>query len=206
VKGDWFKFFGEEKLHLTDDTYEAAHNSLKEDLAIYERHIKRGDSILECCCGPGYTAIPLSHYFKVTGFDRDERVLEAARENAGKYGKDMEFVEADFFQIMDKLGKDSFNACSSGGVLEHFKKEDVRKLMDAQLTVAPIVFASMPLFTEEQVEEHKSLGIETFHYTKDDWLDEILADYNILEHRVLPERPVFGKFREFMVVVGRKIK
>ncbi|MFH1788418.1 MAG: class I SAM-dependent methyltransferase [Candidatus Altiarchaeota archaeon] len=205
MKGDWFTRFKEGgKLYLTDESYAQAKKALEEDLPVYMRHIKDGGRILEAACGPGYTAIPLSHHFKVTAFDRDERVLEAARKNARAYGKTIEFMEADFFDIAKKFGKDSFDAVSSGGVLEHFPKDKIRKLASLQLEVAPIVFASMPLFTVEQVEEHRGLGIETFYYTEQDWLSDVFGDYNVVEHRRLPVRPVYGKFREFMVVLGRK--
>lgn len=203
MKGDWFNFF-ESKLYLTDEAFEQAKKALEEDLQVYLRYIREGDRVLEAACGPGYTAIPLSHYFKVTAFDRDERVLAAARENARKFGKDIEFIQADFFNIAKKFGKDSFDAVSSGGVLEHFPKDKIRKLLSLQLEVAPVVFASMPLFTEQQVEEHQSLGIETFHYTEEDWLGKMLRGFNVVEHRRLPERPVLGGFRELIVVVKRK--
>ncbi len=205
MMGDWFKRFREDgKLCLTDESYAQARKAVEEDLPIYLRHIREGSRILEAACGPGYTAIPLSHHFKVTAFDRDERVLAAAEENARSYGKDIAFVQADFFDIVEKFGKDSFNAVSSGGVLEHFPKDKIGKLVDLQLEVAPVVFASMPLFTEQQVEEHRGLDIETYYYTEGDWLGGIFRDYNVVEHRKLPERPVFGRFGQFMVVVKRK--
>lgn len=205
MKGDWFTWFKENgKLYLTDESYAQAKRALEEDLQIYLRHINEGDRVLEAACGPGYTAIPLSHHFKVTAFDRDERVLEAAKKNAEKYEKTIEFTKTDFFDIVKKFGKNSFDAVSSGGVLEHFPKDKIRKLVSLQLEVAPLVFASMPLFTPEQVEEHCGLGIETYYYTEEDWLSDIFRDYNVVEQRTLPVRPVFGKFREFMVVLGRK--
>lgn len=202
MKGDWFTRFKENgKLYLTDESYAQAKKALEEDLLIYLRHINEGDKILEAACGPGYTAIPLSHHFKVTAFDRDERVLEAAKENATKFGKNIKFTQTDFYNIEKKFGKNSFAAVSSGGVLEHFPKDKIRKLVSLQLEVAPIVFASMPLFTPEQVEEHRGLGIETYYYTEEDWLSDVFQDYNVVEYRKLPFRPVFGKFREFMVVL-----
>ncbi|MFH1835708.1 MAG: class I SAM-dependent methyltransferase [Methanobacteriota archaeon] len=203
MKGDWYERFREDgKLYLTDESFKIAREAVEEDLPIYMKYIEKGASILEAACGPGYTAIPLSHHFKVTGFDRDERVLEAARENAEKFGNDINFRVVDFFEIVDVFGKDSYDAVSSGGVLEHFPKDKIGKLLDAQLEVAPVVFAQMPLFTKEQV-RHIGHKIEAFAYTREDWLEDLLSDYNVVEHRTLPERPVFGKFREFMVVVGR---
>ncbi|HHQ45090.1 MAG TPA: class I SAM-dependent methyltransferase [Candidatus Altiarchaeales archaeon] len=204
MKGDWFKRFSDGgKLYLNDESFQPALSAIKEDLPTYLEYIREGDKVLEAACGPGYTAIPLSHYFKVTGFDRDVKVLDAARQNGEKYGKDVEFVEADFFDIVKAFGKNSFDAVSSGGVLEHFPKDKIKTLLDLQLEVAPIVFAQMPLFTKEQVEGVNQFGIETHHYTKKDYLEDIFKGYNILEHRTLEKRPVFGRFREFMAVIGR---
>ncbi|MBU0761827.1 MAG: class I SAM-dependent methyltransferase [Candidatus Altiarchaeota archaeon] len=204
MKGDWFNVFKKEgKLYLNEDVYNKAYSSFMEDLPVYLKHVKEGDKVLECCCGPGYTAVPMSHHFNVTGFDRDKKVLNAARENARKFGKNISLKEADFFDIVEVFGKDSFHACSSGGVLEHFAPDKIKKLMDLQLQIAPIVFASMPLFTDQDVETRNTLGIETFKYDEKNWTDDLLKEYNILGSRVLDSKPIIGKFREYMVVIGR---
>jgi 2-polyprenyl-3-methyl-5-hydroxy-6-metoxy-1,4-benzoquinol methylase len=203
MKGDWFTRFNEGgKLYFTDESYQKAKKAFEEDLPTYLKYIRGGDSILECCCGPGYTAIPMSHHFKITAFDKDERVLDGAKENGEKYGSDITFTLADFFEINEKFGKDSFDACSSGGVLEHFRKEEILKLIDLQLKVAPIVFASMPLFTKEEAEKDLGYGISAYPYSEDDWMN-MLSKHNVLEARKLDERPRWGKFRQYMVVVGR---
>lgn len=203
MKGDWYKLFKDGgKLYFTDESYLHAAKAFDVDAKIYLNHIGEGDSVLECCCGPGYTAIPMSHRFNVTAFDRDQRVLEAARENGKKYGRDIQFALADFFDIVKTFGKDSFGACSSGGVLEHFSKKDIIPLIDLQLQVAPVVFALMPLFTEEEARGDLGSGITAYPYSEEDWI-EMLSGHNVLETRRLKRRPIWGKFREYMVVVGR---
>ena len=204
MNGDWYRLFKERnRLQLTSETARESMKALSEDMPIYLRYLDYGDSILECCCGPGYTAIPLSHQFKVTAVDRDRRVLDEARRNAEEFGGEIEFVEMDGFDILKKFGKDSFDACSSGGVLEHFEKKDVRKLLDLQLQVAPIVFASMPLEGSGGGKVENEYGIVRYEYGEKDWLSDILQGYNILEHRTLPEKQEKLRFREFMVVLGR---
>ncbi len=205
MKGDWHKKFKQDNRLLIDDkTYENAHSAILEDLPTYLRHISKGASVLECCCGPGYTAVPLSHHFKITAFDKDENILESAKENAKRFGKDITFRQLDFFDILKEFGKDSFDAVSSGGVLEHFPKKEILKLMDLQLSVAPVVFAQMPLFEPGEAENNLNpYGIEHYSYSEKDWIDDILSGYNILEYRVLAEKPKTGRFREFMAVIGR---
>ena len=204
MKGDWYEMFKKrDRLLLTKETAMACMSALSEDLPVYLRYLDYGDSILECCCGPGYTAIPLSHHFKVTGIDKDKKVLECARENAEKFGGEIRFVEMDSFDLAEKFGKNSFDACSSGGVLEHFDKKQVRTLLDIQLQAAPVVFAQMPLGDGGGGEIENEWGIVRYDYNEKDWLEDILVGYNILEHRRLPRKPDRMHFREFMVVIGR---
>jgi len=202
MEGDWYtKFRDSNRLEFTEEGFQKAMDALEEDLPLYLEYMDEGDRVLECCCGPGYTAIPLSHFFKVTAVDRNPRILEAARENAARYGRDISFRKMDVFDLLDEYGEDSFKACSSGGVLEHFQKEDIHRLLDIQLKLAPNVFAMMPLFTKEEAADITEYGIETHHYTHTDWMQDILKDYKVLEHKRLinPDR----RFREFQVVVGR---
>ncbi|MCX6695770.1 MAG: class I SAM-dependent methyltransferase [Candidatus Altiarchaeota archaeon] len=205
MKGSWFNFFKDkEKLEFTKEVFEDSMKALDEDLMIYLRHADKGAKVLECCCGPGYTAIPLSHHFNVTAFDRDSGVLDYARSNAVKFGKNITFKELDFFDIEGEFGTDSFDACSSGGVLEHFSRKDVRRLIDLQLKVAPVVFASMPLGEGGGEKRKNEWGIVKYEYDSRDWIEDVLNGYNIIEYRTLPYKPEKMRFREFMAVIGRK--
>jgi len=207
MKGEWHDFFREKnKLLFTKEVFFESMKALNEDLMIYLRHVSKGARILECACGPGWTAIPLSHHFNVTAFDRDSGVLESAKKNAREYGKAIRFDEADFFSIAKKYGENSFDACSSGGVLEHFEKKDIRRLVDLQLEVAPVVFASMPLEEGGGKKIENEWGIVKYEYSEEDWLSDILRGYNIIEYRKLPQKPDKMRFREFMAVIGRKDK
>ena len=204
MKGRWYDMFRErDRLLLTSETTREGMKALSEDLQVYLRYIGYGDRVLECCCGPGYTAIPLSHHFKVTGMDKDDRVLDSARENAKNFGGDIDFVAMDSFDMVKRFGKNSFDACSSGGVLEHFDKKQIHKLVDMQLEVAPVVFASMPLGAGGGKPVENEWGIVRYDYDEEDWMG-ILRRYNIMEYRKLTSKPEKMHFREFMIVLKRK--
>lgn len=204
MKGNWHRRFEDRgMLKFTDEMFQKFHGLLLEDLPFYTARVPEGGRILEAACGPGVTAIPLSHHYMVTAFDRDEKILAAARKNGEKHGKDIEFRQADFFNIQEEFGTGSYDAVSSGGVLEHFSENDIWRLTEASLDVAPVMFASMPLFSEEEVKTVNEYGIETYHYTMKDYLEDIFADYNVLAHRLLEPAPQTARFREFMIAVSR---
>ena len=206
MKGDWFNAFKEvHNLEFTEKDYKEWAGMVKQALSSYLKYLPEGSGILECCCGMGCTAIPLSHYYRVTAFDKDGRILEYTRKNAEKFGGNIKVVEADFREIDEFFGRDSFDACTSGGVLEHFTVEEVRELVDKQLFIAPLVFISVPLGDgSKSVDKY---GITRYNYTKDQWINEILKEYNILCYMVSKShRKVSGgvDYDELFMVVGRK--
>lgn len=206
MKGDWFTSFkGYQNIEFGQEDYDGWREMVEKDLDLYLKHLPAGSALLECCCGLGCTAVPLSHYYRITAFDRDGRILEYARKNAEKFGGSIKIVKADFRRIDEIFGPDSFDACSSGGVLEHYTVEEVRQLLDKQLFVAPIVFISVPLGDGvKTTDEH---GITRYNYTEKQWLGKILKGYKIIEHAVSEAHPkVAGgrKFKELFMVVGRK--
>jgi len=207
MKGDWFNAFKQvHNLEFTDEDYEGWKGMVEQAIPSYKKHLSEGSSILECCCGMGCTAIPLSHHYKVTAFDKEDRILEYTFRNAAKYGGDIKVLNADFREIDLFFGADSFDATSSGGVLEHFPPDEARMLVDKQLTVAPLVFIDVPL--GDGVKTTDELGITRYNYTEKQWLSEILTDYNIVDHKTFKTHPkvagVLPPGEELMMVVKRK--
>lgn len=191
MKGDWFTSFKEShNLEFTKEDYKGWEGMVGKDLPIYLKYLPTGSSMLECCCGMGCTAIPLSHYYKVTAFDKDERILEYTKKNAIRFGgNEITIANADFRKIDEIFGPNSFDACSSGGVLEHFPISDIHNLVDIQLKVAPIVFISIPLGTGSKTTFTDTYGITRYDYNKDQWIDEILNRYNVSETLVSKPHP-----------------
>jgi hypothetical protein len=205
MKGDWFKAFGaEHNLEFTKEDYRGWSEMVGQELPFIQKHLPAGSSILECCCGLGCTAIPLSHYYTVTALDKDERVLQYTRINAARFGGDVKIMEGDFRVIDEVFPADSFDACYTGGVLEYYTIHEVRQLVDKQLVVAPLVFISIPIGDgRETTDEY---GITRYNYTRQQWL-ELLEDHNIIDHQVLKAHPKWTGGRdieELLITVGRK--
>jgi 2-polyprenyl-3-methyl-5-hydroxy-6-metoxy-1,4-benzoquinol methylase len=123
---------------FSKEDFETYRNAVKATLPFYERHLRNGARILNLGCGLGISSIPLSSLgYRVVGVDNDPRVVEAARQNAKTFGADCQILLGDVFDIVELFGRDSFDACESGGLLEHFDKDRVRSLVERQLSVAP---------------------------------------------------------------------
>jgi SAM-dependent methyltransferase len=186
MKGDWFKAFGGvSAVEFTEGDYRRWMDTVGRALPLYLKYLPAGSTLLECCCGPGGTAIPLSHHYRVTAFDRNPTMLEYARKNATRFGKDIKVVEAEFGDIARVFGPESFEACSSSGVLEYFTVDEIRKLVDLQLSVAPIVYIVVSLGDGNAKTD--AYGITHHGYTQRQWLDSILEEYDVIEHRMLEQ-------------------
>jgi hypothetical protein len=88
--------------------------------------------------------------------------------------------------------------------LEHYSVKEVRKLVDKQLFVAPLVFIGVPLGGGlKTVDEY---GITRYNYTEGQWLNRILKGYNVIEDvKSKPHPKVSGglEFDYLFMVVKR---
>ncbi len=211
----WFDKF-EESLNVlfTEQDFLTYSNIVKKDLRLYSRYLKAGSKVLYLGCGLGCTAIPLSKEgFKVVGIDNDLRVIEAAKYNGKKYGKDIEFKLLDVFDIDKKFKKDSFDACISGGLLEHFSKDQIKILITKQFLISPLIVCSMPVRTKATLTHYRvrRLGnkevccdsIKRNLWTKAKWIEDILRGYNIVESKVIKADSKIGNFDELFLVIRR---
>lgn len=185
------------------------------DLKHYKKYLKPNARILDLGCGLGCTAVPLSTLgYKVVGIDNDPKVIRAAKQNANNFGKDIQIIRSNVFDINNIFKKNSFDACVSGGLLEHFKKDKIRKIIKLQLKLAPLVIASMPVktkrtmrhygFTGKTALNHISFdGIYRNFWSEDEWVNGILKEFNIIEHFVKKVNPIIGNFDEIYIVIKR---
>lgn len=201
---------------FTEEEFEKYKKMIANDLDFYKKYMEPGSRVLDLGCGLGCTAVPLSALgYKIVGIDSDPKVVEAAKQNAKNFGKDIEVIEGDVFELDKLFEKDSFDACISGGLLEHFKKEKIRELVSLQLKLSPLVIASMPVKTELTKKhygftEETALdctfpdGIYRNFWSENEWTRGILAGFNIVEHFVKKIDPVIANFEEIFVVIRRK--
>lgn len=187
-------------------------NMVKGYMPIYKRFLKRGGKILDVGCGLGCTAIPLSILkYNVTGIDNDNKVVDCARENAKKFGRAVRIIYGNIFDLKKMFRKDSFDACISGGVLEHFPKKDIIKLLKKQLFVAPIVVSAVPIFKrnnpKKAFKDPKNQicpdGIYRNLWTKTFWLKNIFKDFNVIYSKSQKAPDLIGGFNELIVVIER---
>ncbi|UCD92124.1 MAG: class I SAM-dependent methyltransferase [Methanobacteriota archaeon] len=211
----WFDKFA--KVHnvvFTEEDFRVYSEMVKEGLPTYRKYLKEGARILDAGCGMGCTSVPLSREgYDIVGIDNDPRVIEASKQNGQNFGGKIEFRVMDVFDIDREFGKDSFDACIHGGVLEHLSKAQIRELVDKQLYVAPLIICSVVVRTERTLEHYQIKkeggkeicidGIERNLWTKEQWLVDILNGYNIVESEVTRSHPKIGNFDELLLVIKR---
>lgn len=217
---DWYETLSHHHKNpvFTKEDFENCKKEVLKDLRHYGKYLPKGSKILDLGCGLGSKAVPLSLLgYKVVGIDNDKRVVEAAKQNAKNFGRDIEIIEGDIFGLDKIFDKDSFDACISAGILEHFKEEDARKLVDLQLRLAPLVIASMPVRTERPMKSHgfaesgasngtDGNGIHRNFLSEDEWVNIVLKDYNIAEHFVESRGPDARNFQLVYLFIKRKYR
>lgn len=68
-------------------------------------HQRRVQTVLDCACGTGQHLLMLSELgFRVSGSDYSDAMLEVARENLQKHGKDIPLYQCDFRYLEQKHG------------------------------------------------------------------------------------------------------
>ncbi|MFH1125831.1 MAG: class I SAM-dependent methyltransferase [Candidatus Altiarchaeota archaeon] len=202
MKGDWLsKFRKTRSLAFTDESYRRCRMAVEKILPLYKKHLRKGSKLLDLGFGPGCTGIPLSHHFQVVGLDKDERIIDYALENARKFGGKIEFKKGDIRHLDKLFAKDSFDAVTSAGVMEHFPEEDIKKLVEKQLRIAPVVFIHVPTGNDGKVVDED--GIEKNLWTVEYWLNHILKDFKIVEHQTIKPNQKMPRFIELNIVLKR---
>jgi len=210
----WFEAFGKAmNVVFTKNDFLNYREMVKNELKLYKKYLKKGAKVLDIGCGLGCEAVPLSGFgYKVVGIDNDRKVVESARKNANKFGKKIKIVYGDIFKIDKIFGKDSFDACISGGVLEHFPERQVRQIVRKQLYVAPLVIASIPLPSKKNMRsEYKDYrkrifkdGIYRNFWSVNYMLNNIFKGFNIIDYKIQKAHKSIGNFKAFVIIISRK--
>lgn len=210
----WVKRFKlSRNLIFTENDFKKYSVQVKEEFNFFKKYLKRESKVLECGCGLGCTAVPLSHYYDVTCIDIDKEVLKYAKINGKNFGKNMKFKLMDVSYVDKKFKKNSFDACTHGGFIEHFPERKIKILLKKQLKVAPLIIFSMPIRTRHNLRAYKTRKVKNkeIHedqiyrnlWTKKYWLNNILRDFNVVEYNEGNSDNSISGLDELMVVIKR---
>lgn len=216
-KKTWYEAFkGWGNTIFTEKHFLICKEMVIQDLKFYGKYIKNGAKILDMGCGIGSTAVSLSALgYNIVGIDNDKKIVEIVRQNAKNFGGKIRIIEKDVFDV-DKIFKnDSFDACYSGGVLEHFDEDEIRKLIRLQLKLAPVVLADMPVKTKATMQHYRITeenavgniapdGIYRNVWSEEYWIKNIFRGFNVVDHIVKRMHPSIGNFDILCVVIKRR--
>ncbi|MGC9049254.1 MAG: methyltransferase domain-containing protein [Patescibacteria group bacterium] len=143
--GSWITYYQQEinkaggiKLYFS--------KKIKEHSVLLKHIIKYSPSqgrIFEAGCGTAILSIFLENQgFQVTALDNDENMLQLAAEIAACFPKKPKLIKGNLLSL--NLPENYFDIAFSHGVLEHFDREDVIKIINNQLKIAKIVIFVVP--------------------------------------------------------------
>jgi len=146
------------------------------------RYVKPGDKVLEIGSGTGVLGFPLAQAgIKVTSIDNDAEVLKMALVNSAVLGADIEYQEADAFNLpfLDREFKLSFSL----GLIEHFSDDDIARLVAEHQRVADVVVIGMP------IEGHFGEGLGNERYLSMGEWENILVPLGACNGLIYGENP-----------------
>ncbi|HYD03235.1 MAG TPA: class I SAM-dependent methyltransferase [Alphaproteobacteria bacterium] len=208
VNGTWFNYFNKIVPTVFDEQvcirYENSLNNLYGDF--FDRNLsKNKGSLLSIGAGFGMTEIPLARKgYNVIGIDNDDQVIDLYNNNAKNYGNGKTIChKGDLYENFHKdyVGK-GVQACISFGVLEHFKREDLEKLIKKQFEISPLIIAMIPVNTPDTLKSFKAEknpednvdenGIYRNFWTADFWEKEIFKNYKVIDKQFPRNKTVYG--------------
>jgi len=198
---------------FSKDQFKQYVNRHKEKLPFYKKFIQ-GKRILDIGCGFGYSSVTLSYLgYDVVALDKDADVIKVIKKNAKNFGERMKIVKGDIFDI-DKIFKlDSFDAVISGGLLEHFNIDDIRRIIKKQLLLAPVIIADMPICSKKSdlKNQYKNFskrickdGIYRNLWDENYWVKHVLKDFNVIYSNVSRSSKHTGRFEKLTLVILRR--
>ena len=210
----WLERFRESRnLIFTKKDFKDYSKQVKDEFNFYKKYLKKGSKVLELGCGLGCTAVPLSHYYDIVCIDVDKEVLKYARINGRNFGGNINFKLMDVNDVDKKFKKDSFDACTHGGFIEHFPERKIKSLLKKQLKIAPLIMFSMPIRTKYNLKAYKTKKIngKEIHvdqiyrnlWTKNYWLKTILKDFNVVSYVDGDHKNSISRLDELMIVIKR---
>lgn len=151
---------------------------------------RRGDKILEVGAGTGVLSFILAESGRVTtALDNDHRMISILQRILSESENNFALVHDDIWNIEKIFHKDEFILSVSLGVLEHFSKEDIPKVIRKQLAVSRGAVIGVPSIN--LIKKYKDRGAG----------DEIFLDYN--QWRGILSHPDFMLVDSFGLLFGK---
>lgn len=159
-------------------------------------------NILEIGAGTGTMSIFLSQLgFEATTLDNDEKVVGRANLAKEKLGGKNEIVLGDAFNL--PFQDRSFDVVFHQGLLEHFSDEDIHKLLEEHLRVAPTVIFSVPnsYYFGREFGDERLMSKNMWENILKPYQVEISQNYSLkfFPHWYLPRVPI-----QYMAKISRR--
>lgn len=124
----------------------------------------KNKKVLESGCGTGVIAINLANNdYKSYAVDCEEKMLGLVKKIAlsvNNKNRIPSLIKKDIFKLHNHFKKDEIDVVYSIGVYEHYKDEEIKKLLKSQLKISKYVFVGIP--TKYFNENEKLYGNERF--------------------------------------------
>jgi len=162
----------------------------------------KAKKILEVGAGTGTMSVFLSNLgFEVTTLDNDSKILGIAQQVKNKFNGQNRLQKGDAFRL--PFADNSFDLVFHQGLLEHFKNDDIHRLLTEHLRVAPVVVFSVPnnFYPKKDVGNERLLS--KFQWEKILQLYKVIISHNyslkIFPKWYLPRVPI-----QYMAKLNRK--
>ncbi|MBI2548838.1 class I SAM-dependent methyltransferase [Candidatus Woesearchaeota archaeon] len=191
-KIDWYKqYLQKAGLVLDERTFVSNIKTDRLYIQLLRKYLKSDAKILECGCGLGRTVMSMAHDgFRVVAIDHNRKMLAIAKQSATNLGlaRKIRFIRLDLFDIDQMFKPYSFDCITHQGVVEHYSKTEIEKILLKQLKIAPILIFSVPLKTEFNERKYFVDHIYRNLWTTGVWLNDVLKSFNIVEQKVVKQR------------------
>ncbi|OQX71804.1 hypothetical protein B6D52_00180 [Candidatus Parcubacteria bacterium 4484_255] len=192
MKIDWFQHYARKTKMVLDK--KSFKNNLKTDkpyIQLLKKHLAPNAKILECGCGLARTAFSMTyHGFCVVAVDYNKNILQIVKQSAKNLdlSKKIKLLYLDFFDINKKFKPNSFNCITHQGVIEHYPKKEIKKILKKQLKIAPTLIFSVPLKTKFNEKKYFIDKLYRNLWAKEFWLNNIFKEFNVAETKVVRQR------------------
>lgn len=185
---NWYKHYTQtKKLEYNKDSVKRYLKTDEPYLNLLKKHLKPKSKILECGCGPSKTAISMTKKgFKITAIDKDKKMLKMGQNNSKIAKGRIKFRLIDFFEMSKKFNKNQFDCATHQGVLEHFTKKEIKKILKEQLKIVPKIIFSVPLKSKYSQKYYKDKIYRNLWKEKT-WL-KILKEFKIIDKKIVKQR------------------